>query len=221
MASLIRNLERFNRKERFYLLAWALGLVEMRDEKPLPTFTLGAEFRKSLNDLLGLRVPSQKVYVAMDYHIDWVYASLCLTRDGDAKAKYALDTDTISATPQDVDLLIAYQAGDVWPMIMLEAKGHSNLTNAQPASKARRLAAVFGGEGTNWRGIGVRPYFVMASSRGESTALRCDDWPNWMVGTDHRPYWLPMHMPEHLLRVARTDKESTDSWASWKITNAK
>ena len=67
MAGIIENLKAFNRKERFYLVGMAVGN---------PEFTLSREFRKTLDKtLVGLHVPEQ-AFVAVDYHLDWIYASV-------------------------------------------------------------------------------------------------------------------------------------------------
>ena len=78
MTSVVKYLKRFNRKERFLLVGWALGNDEFR---------LGEEFRVALNDELGLNVPAGDCFVAMDYHLDWLYASLLLgTKGGETES---------------------------------------------------------------------------------------------------------------------------------------
>lgn len=57
---LIEQLARFNRKERYYVVAWALGN---------PQFALCADFREQLGTAIGLPIPAD-AYVAMDYHLD-------------------------------------------------------------------------------------------------------------------------------------------------------
>jgi len=66
---LLDNLQRFNRKERFVLLGWALDNS---------TLQLGTEFRVELSAKIGTPVPPT-AFVAMDYHIDCIYAALELT----------------------------------------------------------------------------------------------------------------------------------------------
>ena len=65
---LIRNLRSFNRKERFYLIAAATE----------GGFKLSEEFRYKLNDAVEEICIKDRsnAYVAMDYRLDWIYASL-------------------------------------------------------------------------------------------------------------------------------------------------
>ena len=65
---LIENLKSFNRKERFYLVGQMLGNPEFRmDDKQLD----------KISELIGIKI-SGEYYAAMDYHLDWIYASLFL-----------------------------------------------------------------------------------------------------------------------------------------------
>jgi hypothetical protein len=58
MNSLIEQLKRFNRKEPFFLVGLALDN---------PNFTLGANFPSSLGNLFKFTIPSERVFVTMDY----------------------------------------------------------------------------------------------------------------------------------------------------------
>ena len=66
MTSLMELLESFNRKERFFLIGDALGNR---------TFQLSTDFRARLSKAFGIEPPSS-AFVAMDYHLDWIHASL-------------------------------------------------------------------------------------------------------------------------------------------------
>ncbi len=72
MITFVEYLRRFDRKERFYLIGWALGR---------PTFQLDDGFRKSLGSKLGLGIPPV-AFVAMDYHLNWIYAAAYLSSPG-------------------------------------------------------------------------------------------------------------------------------------------
>ncbi|WP_349918403.1 hypothetical protein [Aeromonas veronii] len=68
---LIENLKSFNRKERFYLVGQMLGNPEFRmDDKQLD----------EISRLIGFKIP-REYFAAMDYHLDWIYASLYLTKN--------------------------------------------------------------------------------------------------------------------------------------------
>jgi len=62
VTTFVEYLRRFNRKERFYLVGWALGRRK---------FQLDDNFRISMAGKLGLEIPSS-AFVAMDYHLNWI-----------------------------------------------------------------------------------------------------------------------------------------------------
>ncbi|MGL4354938.1 MAG: hypothetical protein ACRCTP_13820 [Aeromonas popoffii] len=66
---MILNLKSFNRKERFYLVGQMLGNPDFRmDDKQLD----------KISKLIDVEIP-REYFAAMDYHLDWIYASLHLT----------------------------------------------------------------------------------------------------------------------------------------------
>ncbi len=73
MQNLIEYLKDFNSKERFFLAGQILGN---------PSFTLPRSFVKSSVTFWKFRIPADALS-AMDYHIDWLYASLNLAKDDD------------------------------------------------------------------------------------------------------------------------------------------
>jgi hypothetical protein len=195
--NLVEALKSFNSKERFFLIGWALGN---------PPFKLSQSFRGELGSVLNIPVPPN-AYAAMDYHLDWIYASLYLTARADDDAIHVnTSRKQISATQEDVDLLVAFEVGGVFHLIMLEAKGATGWTNRQLAHKASRLRAIFGDSGTSWQS--VVPHFVIASPV-ESSRLLSADWPGWMTDKG-RPVWLPMQMPS-LRRITRCDERGRPS----------
>lgn len=125
MTGIIDNLRMFNRKERFFLIGMALGN---------PDFKLSEEFRRQIGEVLHLDIP-ENVFTAMDYHLDWLYASLFLASHGDTGQVYPNADRQIQATQEDIDLLIAYEDGNVCHIVMLEAKGVTGFTRRQLRSK--------------------------------------------------------------------------------------
>src|SRR5687767_8811818 len=135
MSSVIEFLKAFNRKERFFLVGHALGN---------PGFLLSEDFRQDLETALRVRVP-QDAFVAMDYHLTWIYAAVVLGSQGfDASSPKAIPAQdnasgTIVRNQEDVDLLAAFEDAGTTHIVILEAKGVTGWTNSQMASKARRL----------------------------------------------------------------------------------
>lgn len=205
----IANLKSFNRKERFFLVGWALG---NRD------FRLSPAFRRELSSSLNLDVPAES-FVAMDYHLDWIYASAFLAAAGDANTVHPNKDGLVTGNQEDIDLVVAHEGGDGAHLVMVEAKGVTGWTNKQATSKAARLEAIFGQRGNRWRGI--RPHFVIVSPR-EPRGLDCGGWPGWMKREDGRPYWMRMEIPEGLVRVTRCDARGgvTAKGGHWKVVDS-
>ncbi len=202
----IAKLESFNRKERFFLVGWALGNR---------AFKLGPAFRRQISSVVGLSVTSDS-FVAMDYHLDWIYASAFLAATGDTNTVHPNKDGLVSGSQEDMDLVIAFSAGETAHLIMVEAKGVTGWTNKQAISKARRLEAIFGQGGDRWSHI--RPHFVMVSPR-EPQGLECSRWPGWMKRGDGRPYWMKMEIPGGLVRVTRCNESGKVSQEGqcWKV----
>ncbi len=203
---LITYLKRFNRKERFFLVGWALGNREFR---------LSSAFRRELSSSLDLDVPAES-FVAMDYHLDWIYASAFLASTGDPNTHHPNRDGLVTGIQEDMDLVVAFSAGETAHLIMVEAKGVTGWTNKQATSKTRRLEAIFGQRGDKWPGI--RPYFVLASPK-ESQRLNCSRWPSWMKREDGRPHWMRMEIPSGLRMVTRCSESGKVSQEGqyWKV----
>lgn len=204
------NLRLFNRKERFFLLGWALGNREFR---------LDPAFRGELSLALNLDV-SGDAFVAMDYHLDWIYASAFLSATDDAAPVHSNSEGLITANQEDIDLVVAFDDGDGGHLIMVEAKGVTGWTNRQATSKARRLKAIFGLRGDMWPDI--RPHFAIVSPK-EPRGLDCSGWPGWMKRGDGLPYWIKMEIRGGLLRVTRchdTGKVSREG-RYWRVIDSR
>ncbi len=202
----IAKLESFNRKERFFLVGWALGNREFR---------LAPAFRRGISSVLSLDVP-RDAFVAMDYHLDWIYASAFLSPTDEAESIHSNTNGLVSGRQEDMDLVVAFDAGETAHIIMVEAKGVTGWTNKQATSKARRLEAIFGQRGDTWPHI--RPHFVIVSPR-EPQGLECSRRPGWMKRGDGRPFWIKMEIPGGLVRVTRCSDSGKVSQEGqyWKV----
>lgn len=213
----IDYLRRFNRKERFYLLGWALGN---------PQLALSDDFRKELSSIVGLAVPERDCFVAMDYHFNWIYAAACLSSPGAVHddppicVNPELDDGSglrvIQGNQEDIDLVVAFPVGKQSHLLLIEAKGVTSWANKALDSKATRLRSIFGDSGRQFAHI--QPQFVMASPL-ESRGLQPETWPSWMRGD--KIAWLKMSVPDNLLIVSRCDKsgkvtKSGDHWRTRK-----
>jgi hypothetical protein len=207
MQNLIKYLKDFNSKERFFLTGQILGN---------PSFTPSSEFREKLSALLEIPVPADALS-AMDYHIDWLYASLILAKDDDPSKIYPNVNKFIKAQQEDVDWLIAFKSQNEYHLVLIEAKGVTGWTNKQMLSKANRFGDIFGEQGNNW--LGVVPHFVMMSS-SYSQRLRIEKWPQWMK-PNGKVKWLELPIPKSLIHVYRCNEQGLKSQngQSWKVEN--
>ncbi|MFQ1884148.1 hypothetical protein ACK341_00900 [Aeromonas veronii] len=216
--SLIDNLKSFNRKERFYLIGQMLGNPEFR----MPEMQLD-----KISELIGIRV-SGEYFAAMDYHLDWIYASLFLTQNtkndtNKAFKRNFLENDgvkidyQISGTQEDVDFLLAFvDHENTTHIVMIEAKGDSYFSNAQLNSKNKRFNAIFGDEDT-WPN--VRPHFLLCSPK-EPQKINVEE-PAYFIFKNSKLPWLELDMGEGKNKVTRCDDEGEphNNGDYWTVEN--
>jgi len=182
----IRYLHSFNRKERFWLIGEALG---NRD------FILGSDFQNRLAGLIGdadfsvldaLRagnIPDKKAkrklyFCSMDYHLDWIFASLYLANVSRGKACecHPADDDnwSLKGTIEDVDFIVVVpsrQNPSRVHLIMIEAKGDTSWKSSQLKSKVERMNKVFRRPETSF----VVPHYILVSPLHDGE-LRPSNW---------------------------------------------
>ena len=213
MANLIEYLKKFNRKERYWLLRKALG-----DEGNNP-FTLSDKFRKKLECKLNVSIPkAEKVFVAMDYHFDWLGMALFLGKcDEIPKSPILIPKilKDINKNQEDIDLLVAFEDDGKTHVILIEAKAYSKWTNKQLTSKANRLKI--------FNDADCEPHFVLTSPT-EPERLKVV-WPNWMkkegkMQDREKPHWLQLPLQDGLLRVKRNNKSTNEDYSHLRIIDA-
>lgn len=220
MPDLIEILESFNRKERFFLLAQALGHKSKEGDAK---FALDAEFRDELSRQLNIDIPCN-AFVAMDYHLDWLHASLIYFENGQEEPLVLQNYEpfdgkqcsVVKGTQEDADLLIAFRPDgrNEYHIVLVEAKAYSGWTNTQLKSKAKRLKQIFGDNGERYRL--VRPHFCLMGPN-QSKGLDTHYLPPWMKPQGEPP-WLELYLPENRLRVVRKDK-SNECYVKYRIFN--
>ncbi|MBA2799251.1 hypothetical protein H1I79_12635 [Aeromonas veronii] len=211
--NLIDNLKSFNRKERFYLISQMLGNPEFRmDDNQLD----------KISNLIGLTIP-RKYFAAMDYHLDWIYASLYLTKNNYKSCvernfikENGIETDyQISGTQEDVDFLLAFvDENKITHLVMIETKGDSYFSNGQLDSKNKRFKAIFGNENT-WPN--VRPHFIICSPK-EPQKINIEE-PAYFMFKDLKLPWIELDMGDEKNKVTRCDQngKSSNNGKNWKI----
>ena len=212
---LVGLLQQFNRKERYWLLADALGV---------PFRALDPNYRQRLADVLGFDVPAN-AWWALDYHFDWLHAALCCAPE--YKPELGLkrlnvrnvdNQQTIRGTHEDTDLIIAFDQ----TIILVEAKGVTGWKNGQMGSKAKRLMEL------SYNPAHIRIRLVLTSPE-QSKGIGAGEWvgkvPPQMMRSDGAYYHLPMHGlggGAELLRVERcSDDRAAHDGDYWRIITQK
>ncbi len=203
----IEYLKSFNRKERYHLVGQLLGNSEFKLDPNI--------FRKILN-LLNLETPSY-YFSAMDYHIDWIYASLSLANKTQLPALRDKDNLCISATQEDVDFLISFvDEKGITHLIMIEAKGDTNFTSEQISHKSERLTEIFGDNGNKWKN--VVPHFIFCSPNRPTFKKKI--LPKFIRGENQNELlWFRLYMPANQRKVTRCDSDGKPSQngSHWRI----
>ena len=197
MDRLIDHLETLNRKERFFLIGKALGN---------PTFQLSPGFRAELSTSFSIQVPKE-AFVAMDYHLDWIHASLVLLERPGDEGVYSNSELIVSGNQEDIDLLVAFDAGSTSHLVLLEAKAETGWTNKQMDSTADRFRRIFGERGQRYPE--VTPHFALMSPR-PPRELKTHVWPSWMTRNGN-PEWIELKVPPGRRRLKRCDASGKPS----------
>jgi len=224
---LIQNLASFNRKERFHLLSDAFNLGQGHSK-------LSDEFTKRVATASGisLAIPNDAFW-AMDYHLDWIYASLCLSGEKPAGSEAHLNSALppfprdgnlkISGTQEDIDFLIAFDDPAIGKprMVLIEAKFDTAWSNEQLGSKAERLCAIFGHAENHWAHL-VEPYFLIASPKKPENLDLCV-LPKWARKERIEQQWFELKSASgekaDMVRVIRCDEKGNDKKDGlyWKV----
>ena len=139
----------------------------------------------------------------MDYHLDWLAASLFLAANEGNPGPYPRNPAIISATQEDIDLLVAFESEEGCHIVLLEAKGVTAFSNRQFRSKVDRLKAVFSaGEA---EAAHARPHLILVSPT-EPRRLILKDCPAWMLNPDGSPLWLKLPLQPVMKKVVRCDR---------------
>jgi len=207
MNDFIEYLRRFNSKERFYLVGHLLGNSE---------FLLASDSVDQISGELDISIP-KGAFAAMDFHLDWLYASLYKAFAGDQSEVIPNQGKNIAGQQEDIDYLIAFEEGGAYSVILIEAKAKSGWSVSQLDSKANRLSKIFGDDGKDWRNL--RPYFMLISPKRPKN-IDASGWPSWMR-PDSQPTWIELPVPDNLLKVTRCDENGKPQQAGghWKVVS--
>lgn len=201
-ASLDHWLRMFNRKERYHLLVNALANIS-------GNFEISSDYKSEIQNAVNLENKNHHtVFVAMDYHLDWMQVALeCWSNNRSEDClKQMTNKGYFKANQQDVDLLVVMEKEQQYDLIMIEAKADSGWSNKQLKEKATRLKGIFGNGNETEVYTDIRPHFILSSPK-ESPNIELDNWPNWMYDTENKkPYFIELELPQRI-RLTRTKSE--------------
>ena len=128
-SELVKSLQCFNRKERYWLIRTALG-----DQN------LSRKFREDLTEAFRLQnqevVIPQYAWWAVDFHVDWLFGALSKLNSADSAGTVFPNNDfQIKGTQEDFDMVIAFDQ----TLIVLEAKAGEAWNKGQMDKKMKRL----------------------------------------------------------------------------------
>lgn len=200
----IENLKQFNIKERFNLLSNVLS-------REIDALRLAEKFVENLKNIKDITIPElpepKEIYVALDYHLDWLYASLFLVKNS-IDDKPFKNNGQIKRNTQDIDLLLAYpdtQNHKLTNLILIEAKAYSPWKNSQIQAKLNRLRRIF-----NEYQDDVNPLFIFCSPK-EPKRLKTDDFPEWAKDENGKFYHLRFEIPDFLKKIYRCDDKGRNN----------
>jgi hypothetical protein len=213
MLNLLSLLDAFNRKERFFLIRYMLE----GDMSLHPV----AKFRTALGSALSMDIPPDASWW-MDYHLDWLYASLAIHEDGgtfDSTRVYPSPDPggkNVNANQQDIDLLIAFEEQETTHVLLIEAKLDTSWKNKQYSSKVARLGQMFGHDGTKYPD--VVPHFSIFSPK-EPTKLSAIGLCPWMLNKDGKPPWVELAANRKWRQITRCDRGGirSESGEHWRV----
>lgn len=207
MGTVVQTLKSFNKKERFLLVADALGfpLSDIAGNRDL---RLCDDFRSRLNEAFGICPPSD-AFVAIDYHLDWISKSLVFLTGKSTGGIYQGTRKEGSGTIMDVNLLVAFEEGRHTHLMLVDAKAATDVDTEQAQEqvreKVKRLLHIFGENGKKY--LGVRPHFGLTSpSRPTTWWATSREWPSWMAKAMH-PIWFPLNMPRDKRKLTRCNSD--------------
>jgi hypothetical protein len=161
---LANALHRFNAKERNFLMRFAL-LGETDPGPPTQStnwvnsnffLELKSVLKDAKSEPIALSDAAHCVYAAMDYHLDWLHAALCVLGHPQEIQPNKVDKDLqqcgrddghrylVVGTHEDLDLMVLIEDGAVAYLVLIEAKGVASFAKPQLDSKLRRLRAILG-----------------------------------------------------------------------------
>lgn len=165
MRSYVDVLERFDRKERGWLVRECTG----------GRGALAARFCESLGSCFGTPAPTPDAWWTIDYHLDWLAAA---SRWEGFRSNRTYEGEGVTGTIEDIDLIVATPA----QLMLIEAKAAGSWSNSQLRSKLKRLEKICPGGKLHFQSTGetIDVQFGILSIR-RATRVDTMEWPAWAL----------------------------------------
>lgn len=194
----VKALKQFNVKERHFLMRYALSETLSDD--------FVQDLIKRLQDIgLSKLQGAKAIYWGMDYHFEWINASLLLaTGDLNLKenGKSELKEGVLAARIEDVDLMVVLEKSDAsMVLVLIEAKGVTPFGNEQFVSKINRLREVRVSAGTQGEWLETIMLVMSPEMSRPSLATRqsfvdqlkgVEFWPSNVPGNEAQLVWMEL-----------------------------
>jgi hypothetical protein len=231
MGDFLRLVDEFNRKERYFVAAYATGGASALTRRGL---CLDPGFRAQLANAAGVAEIPESASGYIDYHLDWLHAAVEMAREPGEQPRNNLPAVPTPERPylvstgnqEDIDLVVTFEhpvTGNAH-LVLVEAKGVGSWTNLQLNSKARRLRNIFGDGAQPDTPEGTDVSFVLLSPQPPTIKrLKTEHWPRWLLGPDNLPHHMPMALPSIRRKVTGCNEDGNDQHTRtfWKAEYTK
>lgn len=209
------RLSRLNAKERFALVQRVLGVK----------FVPHASFIEEVLRKCEVQATPDRVFCAMDFHLDWVYAAL-MNHEMDKEAR-SLTRDEhnnvpITGTAEDADFLICFTerncSDPVTHLLLFEAKGVGEFSSTQMRQKLNHYRAMKQAFDENPT---VKPVLFLVSPKDPRDKGTMQSGPLRKVLAEYdelfKVHHIELRMPENLMMVTRLRDGDGQPFTEWKL----
>ena len=217
--SLERRLSEFNAKERFALIQRVIGV----SVAPHPGF-LAETLRRC-----GIEARADRVFCAMDYHLDWLYAALmkdCMDSEPMPLVADEHGNFPVTGSQQDADFVMCFTSNGadgkpVTHLLLIEAKGVGAWNSRQMARKLRQYRAMRPAFARNPQ---IRPRLVLMSSEDPFGKESRQSAEFRSLLSDFKDFgevaWVELRMSEtHMVTRLRDEGRDDGPYTRWMVTS--
>ncbi|SOE97708.1 hypothetical protein SAMN05414139_10865 [Burkholderia sp. D7] len=213
--SLERRLGRFNAKERFALIQRVMGV----------NFVPHADFLDEVLKKCDVQATPDRVFCAMDFHLDWLYAALMNPSMDEAPRPLTPDEHgnvPVTGTSEDADFLICFSEeqgpGSITHLLLFEAKGVGEFGSTQMLQKLKHYRAMKHAFDAN---PDIKPVLFLVSPNDPLVKDTKQSEPLRAILAEFESIFpvhhIGMRMPEQLRMVTRLRDGEGQPFTAWKL----